>query len=126
MLTPEGAAGDVARSGPRARIAWPADVAGTGQGVAARQGTPWIRDFTASGRSAERTGSGISLRQDARPNAMDPGSHGVSTHWIRGFMACQLARRIAPVMLLVPVWPESGFRGQAARLRASAPPGCGH
>jgi len=28
------------------------------------------------------------------PDAMDPGIHGARTHWIRGFMAFQLARRI--------------------------------
>jgi len=26
------------------------------------------------------------------PDAMKPGTHGVKTHWIRGFMAFQLAR----------------------------------
>ena len=81
----------------------------------------------------ERHGSGISRRNYAQPNAldpgshgvrtalpnaMDPGSHGVRTHWIRGFMAFQMTRRIATVMLMVPVWPESGFRGRAARLLA--------
>ena len=28
------------------------------------------------------------------PDVMDSGFHGVRTHWIRGFMAFQLARRI--------------------------------
>jgi len=28
------------------------------------------------------------------PDAMDPGIHGARTHWIRGFMAFQLDRRI--------------------------------
>jgi hypothetical protein len=28
------------------------------------------------------------------PDVMDPGIHGARTHWIRGFMAFQLARRI--------------------------------
>ena len=28
------------------------------------------------------------------PDVMDPGIHGITTHWIRGFMAFQLARRI--------------------------------
>jgi hypothetical protein len=36
--------------------------------------------------------------------------HMVRTHWIRGFMAFQLARRTWLVMLMVPVCPESGFR----------------
>jgi hypothetical protein len=34
---------------------------------------------------------------------MDPGFHGVRTHWIRGFMAFRLARRARMVMLTVPV-----------------------
>jgi hypothetical protein len=29
---------------------------------------------------------------DAWPDALDPGFHGARTHWIRGFMAFQLAR----------------------------------
>jgi len=38
-----------------------------------------------------------------RPTALDPGFHGVRTHWIRGFMAFELARRTWIVMLMVPV-----------------------
>jgi hypothetical protein len=53
------------------------------------------------------------------PDAMDPGFHCVSTHWIPGFMAFQLARRTLTVMLMMLGWPESGFRG-------NEPPGCGH
>jgi len=34
---------------------------------------------------------------------MDPGFHGVSTHWIRGFMAFRSDRRARMVMLTVPV-----------------------
>jgi len=34
---------------------------------------------------------------------MKPGFHGVRTHWIRGFMAFQLARRTPVAMLMVPV-----------------------
>ena len=34
------------------------------------------------------------------PNALDPG---FTTHWIRGFMAFQLARHTRIVMLAVPV-----------------------
>jgi len=29
------------------------------------------------------------------PDALDPGIHGARTHWIRGFMAFQPARRSA-------------------------------
>jgi hypothetical protein len=36
------------------------------------------------------------------PDVMDSGIHGVTTRWIRGFMAFQLARRIRDVMLMVP------------------------
>jgi len=51
------------------------------------------------------------------PDAMKPGIHCVRTHWIRGFMAFQLARRTPCMMLMVPVWPESRF--------GEVPPGCG-
>ena len=52
------------------------------------------------------------------PDVMKPDLHGVRTHWIRGFMAFQLARRTRKVRLMVPVWPEFGFR--------KVSPGCGH
>jgi hypothetical protein len=42
-------------------------------------------------------------------------------HWIRGFMAFQLARRTRTVMLMVSVGPESGFLGT----RGYEPPGPG-
>ena len=42
---------------------------------------------------------------------MKPDFHSVRTHWIRGFIAFQLARRTRTVLLTVPVWPESGFLG---------------
>jgi hypothetical protein len=45
------------------------------------------------------------------PDAMEPGIHCVRTHWIRGFIAFQLAQRIRTVMLMVPACPESGFPG---------------
>jgi hypothetical protein len=41
---------------------------------------------------------------------MNPGIHGVRTHWIRGFMAFQLARDARNMVLVVPVRPESSFR----------------
>ena len=37
------------------------------------------------------------------PDAMKPDIHGVGTHWIRGFMAFQLARCTGTVMLMVPL-----------------------
>jgi hypothetical protein len=37
------------------------------------------------------------------PDALEPGFHGVRTHWIRGFMTFQLARRTWSVMPMVPV-----------------------
>jgi hypothetical protein len=36
------------------------------------------------------------------PDALKPGIHGVRTHWIRGFMAFQLARYTRTVLLTVP------------------------
>ena len=44
------------------------------------------------------------------PDAMKPGIHCVRTHWIRGFMAFWLVRRIRTVWLMVRAWPEPGFR----------------
>jgi hypothetical protein len=35
-----------------------------------------------------------------------------TTYWIRGFMAFQLVRRTGIVVLMVPTWPESGFRNE--------------
>ena len=37
------------------------------------------------------------------PDAMKPDSHGVRTHWNRGFMAFQQVRRTQIVMLMVQV-----------------------
>jgi hypothetical protein len=51
------------------------------------------------------------------PDALDPGFHCVRAHWIRGFIAFQLARRVRAVVLMVPVWPESGIRVRAAPTR---------
>ena len=48
------------------------------------------------------------------PDAMEPGIHCVRTHWIRGFMAFLLVRRIRTVRLMVLACPESGFLGRAA------------
>jgi hypothetical protein len=38
------------------------------------------------------------------PDAMKPGIHCVLAHWIRGFIAFLLARRIRIAMLMVPVF----------------------
>jgi hypothetical protein len=38
---------------------------------------------------------------DALPDALDPGFHCVRTHWIRGFMTFELARRIRTLVVLV-------------------------
>ena len=51
-------------------------------------------------------------------DAMKPGIDCVRTHWIRGFMAFQLVRRIRTVRLMVSACPVSGFLGRAARPRA--------
>jgi hypothetical protein len=53
-------------------------------------------------------------------DALEPGFHCVRAHWIRGFMAFQLARRTRGVMVMVRAWPESGFRDGIARLRPLA------
>jgi hypothetical protein len=37
------------------------------------------------------------------PDALKPDIHCVRTHWIRGFMAFQLARRTQTVLLMVPM-----------------------
>jgi hypothetical protein len=34
---------------------------------------------------------------------MKPDIHGVTTHWIRGFMTFQLARRTRTVLLMLPL-----------------------
>jgi len=47
------------------------------------------------------------------PNEVEPGFHCVRTHWIRGFIAFMLARRTRTVVLMVPAWPEFGFRVRA-------------
>ena len=52
----------------------------------------------------EGAGSGTDRRRSRlRQNALDPGFHCVGTHWIRGFMAFELALRTRLVMLMVPV-----------------------
>ena len=50
----------------------------------------------ASRTPPERSGSG------RLSDALEPGIHGVRTHWIRGFMAFQLARYARTVLLTVP------------------------
>jgi hypothetical protein len=37
------------------------------------------------------------------PDALKPDIHCVRTHWIRGFMTFQLARRTRTLLLMVPV-----------------------
>jgi hypothetical protein len=54
------------------------------------------------------------------PDALEPGFHCVRTQWIRGFIAFQLARRARTVVLMVPAWPESGFRVPAPQPRPLA------
>ena len=59
---------------------------------------------------AGRTGPGDSPRE----YGLDPGFT-ASGRAGSGFMALLLARRTRSVMLMVPVCPESGFLGRAAR-----------
>ena len=54
---------------------------------------------------------------EPRPDALDPGFHGVGARWIRGFMAFGRVRHIGTVMLMMPACPESGFLERAARPR---------
>ena len=51
------------------------------------------------------------------PDVLKPDIQCVRTHWNRDFMAFQLARSTRIVVLIVPTWPESGFREGVARLR---------
>ena len=51
------------------------------------------------------------------PDVLKPDIQCVRTHWNRGFMAFQLSRRTRIVVLMMPTWPESGFREGAARLQ---------
>ena len=99
MLTPEGTAGDAARSGPWTRWAWSAGVAGTGRRSGDRAGNAMDPGF-----------HGVRTVAGRLWDAVNPGFHGVRTPWIRGFMTFQLAGRTRTMRLTVPVWPESGFR----------------
>ena len=82
---------------------------------------PELREFIAAStpRSTRRAGSGRGAAQfvehplpdaagrlpDAAgrpPDAVKPDIHCVRTHWIRGFMTLQLARRARTVVLMVP------------------------
>jgi hypothetical protein len=56
------------------------------------------------------------------PDVLKPDIQCVRTHWIRGFIAFELTRRSRIVVLMVPMWSESGFREGVARLRG---PGIG-
>ena len=62
----------------------------------------------APGSSGAKTATSTRIRPRLLPDAMKPGIQRARTHWIRGFMTFQLARRTRTVMLVVPVCPESG------------------
>jgi len=97
-----------------------------------------------AGPGRERHGSGLSRRQNAQPDAMDPGFHGVRTHSRTplGRSESGISRRqnaLDPGFHDVPVgWAHPDqevdgasvawvqFRERAAWVRALAPPGCGH
>ena len=51
---------------------------------------------------------------NGRPNAVEPGFHCVRAHWIRGFMAFQLARRVRTVVLEIREWLLGVWRLQPA------------
>jgi hypothetical protein len=63
---------------------------------------------------------------DPLPDAMDPGFHCVRTHWIRGFITFQLARRTRIMMLMVPrvgsgqCATYAGLRGRGSRRGSQA------
>jgi hypothetical protein len=57
------------------------------------------------------------MKMGPLPDALKPDIQCVRTHWIRCFMTFQLARRTRILVLMVSVWPESGFRVRAARAR---------
>ena len=64
------------------------------------------RDSTQRGRpgsSGAKTVTSTRIRPRLLPDAVKPGIHGVRTHWIRGFMTFELARRIRTLRLMVPV-----------------------
>jgi hypothetical protein len=42
-------------------------------------------------------------RDRSLPDGVEPGIHCARTHWIRGFMAFELARYARSVMLMVPM-----------------------
>jgi hypothetical protein len=54
-----------------------------------------------------------------QPDAMKPGIHCVYA-LDPGFHGVQMVRRMRTVMLIVPVCPESGFLGPAARPRPTS------
>ena len=79
------------------------------------------RDSTQRGRpgsSGAKTATSTWIWPRLLPDAMKPGIHGVRTHWIPGFIGFHPARNTRTVMLMVPVWPESGFRERRARAAA--------
>jgi hypothetical protein len=90
-----------------------------------------LPDALANASPRRRTPAGRLPDAGRRPDALKPGIHCARTHWIRGFMAFQLAQHARTVMLMVPVCPESGFLSEDCRyVRASLGasreiPGCG-
>jgi len=54
-------------------------------------------------------GARVSAGLSPNADALDPGFHGDRRPWIRGFMAFHRLRPASTAMLMVSVWPESGF-----------------
>jgi hypothetical protein len=73
-------------TGPRPD-AWPDAAAGRLAGRCCRTLLPDAAAGRLAGRCCRTPGRTL------LPDALDSGFHGVRTHWIRGFMAFQLARR---------------------------------
>jgi hypothetical protein len=65
---------------------------------------------------ADRSGSGVPLRWNALPNALDPGFHCARTHWIRDFITFRLAQRTPIVVLMMPAVRDKKARDRFARV----------
>ena len=77
---------------------------GSTRGITSHEKHPERRDIKSSRQQARRADASHSdFTIGPLPDAMEPGFHWVRTHWNRGFIAFQLARRTRTVMLMVPV-----------------------
>ena len=78
---------------------------GSRTGITSHEKHPERRDIKSSRQQARRADASHSdFTIGPLRDAMEPGIHCVRTHWIRGFMAFQLARHARTVMLMVLAW----------------------